>query len=159
MKVKHNIKPIYNKNSKVLILGSMPSIISRKNNFYYANPANRFWQVIETVFNIKLNNNDEKTAFLLKNKIALWDVIGSCDIDSSSDSSIKNVEVNNIYKLLAESQIKYIFCTGKTSFNIFKKHFKTDIPVIYLSSTSGANAQKSLLDLINEYKNIKEVLD
>ena len=91
MKEIHPLKPIYNDKSKVLILGSFPSVISRENNFYYANPTNRFWKVLESLFNKKLNNNDEKIKILLDNHIALWDVIFSCDIHKSSDSSIKDV--------------------------------------------------------------------
>lgn len=158
MNVKHTLKPIYDKNSKILILGSIPSIVSRNNNFYYANKSNRFWKIIEALFNTKLQNNLEKETFLLTNHIALWDVIESCDITNSSDASIKNIKVNNIPKLLKESNIEYIFCTGKKAFNIFNKHFKLNIPIIYLPSPSSANASMSLDKLICEYQKIKETL-
>lgn len=113
MKVIHNLKPIYDKNSKVLILGSMPSVISRQNQFYYANKTNRFWKIFEEIYNIKLENIQSKTNFLLENKIALWDVIKSCDIKGSSDSSIKNIKINDIDFILKKCNIEYIFCTGK----------------------------------------------
>ena len=96
MKVYHTLKPIYNKNSKILILGSMPSVISRNKNFYYANRNNRFWNIMENLFLTKFNSNLEKRKFLLDNKIALWDVIKSCEIKGSSDNSIKNVNINDI---------------------------------------------------------------
>ncbi len=158
MKVIHNLKPIYNENSKILILGSLPSVVSRENNFYYANKTNRFWKILESVFSIKLNTNEEKEKFLLNNYIALWDVISSCNIKGSSDLSIKNVKVNNIDLIISKSSIKHIFCTGKAAYNLFNKHIKTNIPVSYLSSPSSANAKKSLNDLINEYKVIKKYL-
>lgn len=158
MKVYHELKPIYNKNSKILILGSMPSKISRDNNFYYANKTNRFWPVMSILFNKNLNTNLEKKQFLIENNIALWDVIASCDINGSSDSSIKNIKVNNINKILKETEIKYIFCTGLKAYTIFKKHFKIDIPVIYLPSPSSANASLNINDLIKIYNVIKTSL-
>jgi TDG/mug DNA glycosylase family protein len=159
MKVYHTLKPIYNYNSKILILGSMPSIISRENNFYYANKNNRFWTVIEKLFNVKFNNNQEKELFLLNNNIALWDTIESCDIINSQDSSIKNIKVNDINNLISKTNIKYIFCTGKTSYNIFVKYIKTNIQVYYLPSTSSANANYSLEKLLEEYKIIIDCLN
>ena len=128
----HNLKPIYNEKSKILILGSMPSTISRIENFYYANKKN----------------------------IALWDVIKECDIDNSKDSSIKNVIPNNIQKLVDNSQITIIFTTGKISYNLYNKYLKDqlNIPAIYLPSPSSANANYSLDLLIKEYKIILNFL-
>lgn len=158
MKVIHNLKPIYDQNSIVLILGSMPSIISRQENFYYANPTNRFWQILENLFEVQLNTFEDKRNFLLQNNIALWDTIKSCDIESSKDSSIKNVETNDIKRLLKTTKIKYIFCTGRKSYEIFNKYFDLDIEVFYLPSPSSANARKSLEELVKDYKIIKEKL-
>ena len=151
-KVYHNLKPIYNKDSKVLILGSMPSKISREVGFYYANKTNRFWKVMEELFGEKVETNEEKGNLLIRKKIALWDTIKSCDIVSSSDSSITNVQVNDINLLIKNSSIKVIFCIGKKSFELFNKYIKVDIPVYYLPSTSSANASKSLNELVNEYR-------
>ncbi len=159
MRVLHTLKPIFDENSKILILGSLPSVISREKNFYYANPTNRFWMILENIFNVKLNTPEEKEKFLLKNNIALWDVIKSCDIKGSSDSFIKDVKVNNIKEIIKNSKIKYIFCTGKTSYNLFNKYIKVNIPVSYLPSPSSANAKMKLNDLINEYKVIKKYLN
>lgn len=158
MKVYHELKPIYNKDSKILILGSMPSKVSRDSNFYYANKTNRFWPVMSILFNKDLNTNLEKEQFLIENNIALWDVIASCDINGSSDSSIKNIKVNNINKILKETEIKYIFCTGLKAYAIFNKYFKINIPVIYLPSPSSANASLNIDNLVKKYTIIKEII-
>lgn len=159
MKVLHTLNPIYNKDSKVLILGSMPSVKSRELNFYYANKQNRFWQIMEIIFNKKLIDDDSKKEFLLQNKIALWDTIYSCDIKGSSDTTIKNIKYNNFDLILGSCPIKAIFCTGKKSYNLFIKHYKGSIPVFYLPSPSGANAAFSLDKLCDYYKEIKVFLE
>ncbi len=158
MKIYHNIKPIYNKDAKVLILGSMPSVISREKKFYYANKNNRFWPILETLFKVKLSTSEDKKKFLLNNNIALWDVFQSVDISKSSDSSIKNVKYNDILKVLQETKVKVIFCTGKVSYNALIKHFTLDTLVIYLPSPSSANAKFSLVDLVKEYRTILDYL-
>lgn len=154
MKVYHNFKPIYNKYSKILILGSIPSVISRNQGFYYANKNNRFWTILESLFKVNLNSNEEKEKFLLNNNIALWDVIKTCDITGSSDSSIKNVKVNDISKIIKDSEIETIFVTGKTALNNYNKYLKDKVKkdAIYLPSPSSANASFSLEKLIQEYK-------
>ena len=160
MKVTHTLKPIYNKNSKILILGSIPSIKSRENNFYYANKYNRFWNIINILFKTNLITNKEKEEFLLNNNIALFDVIKECDIKGSSDSSIKNIKVNNIEEIIDNTNIKYVFLTGKTSYNLYQKYFSNlDIEYYYLPSPSSANASYSLEKLVEYYKIIKEKLD
>lgn len=159
MKVTHTLEPIYNNDSKILILGSIPSIVSREKNFYYAHKTNRFWKILSVLFNEKLETNNEKKAFLLKNRIALWDVIKTCDIKNSSDSSIKDVTVNDINSIINNSNIKTIFCTGKKAYQLFKKYIHTNIEVICLSSPSSANAKTKLEDLVNEYQIIKKHLE
>lgn len=160
MKVKHTLKPIYNKFSKILILGSMPSTISRKNNFYYAHKTNRFWKILSILFNTELKTNNDKENFLLNNKIAIFDMIEECDINGSGDSSIKNIKVNNLIPIIKNSNIKYIFCTGKLSYNLYQKYYKDlNLECFYLPSPSSANATYSLERLLNEYKIIKEKLD
>lgn len=156
MRVKHPFKPIYNKNSKILILGSFPSIKSREDNFYYAHPQNRFWKVLKKVFcdEVELNTKDDKTKFLLKHNVAIWDSIKECDIENSDDSSIKNAIPNDIGKILNESNITKIFCNGRASYKVFKKYYKNklDIKIDVLPSTSPANAKYSVDNLAKIWK-------
>lgn len=163
MSIVHPLKPIYNKDSIVLILGSFPSVISRKNNFYYSNTKNRFWKILGIVFNEEnLTTNKEKIDFLLNNHIALFDVIKSCEIDGSSDSSIKNVIPNDINKLIKNSKVKYIFTNGNKAHELYQKYiFKsTKIVDIKLPSTSPANCQKDIeKKLIEHYRKIKVILE
>lgn len=159
MKVTHKLEPIYDENSKVLILGTIPSIKSREIGFYYSNPQNRFWKVLAIIFNETTPNTiEEKKDFLLRNNIALWDTIKSCNITSSSDSSITNIKVNDISKLLKKTKINKIFTTGKKAYEIYIKEIqkKTNIEAVYLPSTSPANATFTLEKLIKEYNKIKK---
>ena len=156
MIVTHPFNPIYNNESKILILGSFPSVKSREINFYYGHPQNRFWKILGNIFNEKIQNNtDKKIDFLLKHKIALWDTIKSCQINASSDSSIKNATINDISTIILNSNIKAIFCNGNTSYKIFLKYYKDkiNVPVICLPSSSPANAKYSLDTLTNIWKN------
>ena len=154
MRVYHTLKPFYDSESTILILGSMPSVKSRVDNFYYAHPQNRFWHILSLIYNIPLDNLDSKVAFLHMYHIALWDTISSCEITGSSDSSIKDIEVNDISDLLSKTNIKKIYCTGKTSYNIYNKYIypKTNMKAIYLPSPSPANAQLNLNKLVEIYK-------
>ena len=122
-KVILNLKPIYNKNSKILILGSIPSITSRKNNFYYSHKNNRFWKIISYIFNYKFTTIQEKTQFLLKNKIALYDIIKECTIINSNDSTISNIKLTDIKTIIKNSKIKEVFCLGKLTYNLYKKNY------------------------------------
>ncbi len=152
----HPLKPIYDANSKILILGTMPSVKSREIGFYYAHPKNRFWFILEEIFKEKII---DKESFLLKKNIALWDVLSSCEIKSSSDASIKNPKPNPILDLIKKSQIKVIFTTGKTAYKYYLKFFKDlKLPVICLPSPSPANCKISNDKIIEAYKIIKEYL-
>lgn len=161
MKVTHPLNPIYNENSKVLILGTMPSVKSREENFYYAHPQNRFWKTLSKVYNeVVGDSKEERIKFLLKHNIALFDVLKSCDISSSSDSSIKNPIPNDLTDILNNSKIKVIFTTGKTAYNLYQKlcYPKTNIQAIYLPSPSPANCPKGIEEkLFEEYSKIKEI--
>ena len=160
MKVEHTLKPIYNKDTKILILGSIPSVVSRKNNFYYSHKTNRFWKIMETLYSTNLNTIEEKTNFLLLNNIGLYDMIKSCEINGSDDSSLKNIEVNDIEEIVKNTNIKYIFLTGKASYNLYEKYFKNlNVEYFYLPSTSTRNAHYKFEDLLNIYKIIKEKND
>ena len=159
MKVIHPIKPFYNSDSEILILGSMPSIVSRQKGFYYMHPQNRFWNVLACVFNEKIDDTiDAKKEFLLKHKFALWDTIKSCEIIGSKDSSIKNIKVNNINKLLKETKIKDIYTLGKKSYDLYNKYIypKTKIKAIYLYSTSPANCAIPFSKIVDNFKVINK---
>lgn len=154
----HNIEPVYDKNSQILILGSFPSVKSRECRFFYGHPHNRFWKVTAAVFGEKVPLSiDDKKEFLLRNKIALWDVISSCDIEGSSDSSIKNAVPNDINRILLSADIRKIFVNGKTAEKYYKKYLLpvTEVQATCLPSTSPANAAFGLERLIEEWKIIK----
>ena len=163
MKVFHELQPIYNKNSKVLILGSIPSVKSREENFYYAHPKNRFWMTLSRVYGEEiLNTKEDKIKFLNRHNIALFDVIKSCEITSSKDSSIKNVVPNDLTPILKNSNIKAIFTTGKKAYELYQKYIfkETNINSISLPSTSAANTPKGIEEkLFETYKIIKEYTD
>lgn len=152
MKEYHLIEPVYNQEAKILILGSFPSVKSRAGNFFYHHPQNRFWRVLANVYHQELPMTIEaKKEFLLKNKIALWDVIASCEITGSSDSSITNVSVNDLKKIIDTSQIEHIYTNGNLADKLYHRYFDDliDLPVTKLPSTSPANASYSLERLIS----------
>ena len=155
----HPIAPVFDKDSKVLILGSFPSVKSREEGFFYGHPQNRFWKVTSQVFGEELPVTiDEKKAFLIRNHIAVWDVIGSCEIEGSSDSSIRNVTVNDLSVILDTADIRAIFLNGKKAEQYYKKYIfpalKRD--AVCLPSTSPANAAWSLDKLTDAWKVIKD---
>ena len=158
MRVFHELEPIYNIHSKILILGSFPSVKSRENHFYYGHPQNRFWRVLEALYEVKLDNVESKKCFLYEHSIALWDVISSCELKGSSDSSIKNIEVNDIQTLIDHSNINKIYINGKKAEEYYNKYIypKTKLQCIVLPSTSPANAIYTLDKLIEKWKIIKE---
>lgn len=166
MLVQHNIQPIYNQSSQILILGSFPSVKSREAQFFYHHPQNRFWKICALLYHHEpLLTIEDKKAFLLKHHIALWDVIQSCDIQGSSDSSIQNVKVNDITSLLKQTHIQYIYTNGKKAHQLYRQYCypMTGIKDICLPSTSPANAAYSLEKLLDSWKIIcqeegKEVL-
>lgn len=140
----HTLAPIFDQNSKILILGTMPSPKSREYGFYYSHPQNRFWRVISDLYGQNLPvTNEEKTNFLLNNYIALWDVLKSCRIDGADDSSIKDPVVNNIENLLKNSNIDTVFTTGSKAAALYKRFCvnSTGIAAIALPSTSPANCR------------------
>ena len=155
----HPIPPIYDENSGILILGSFPSVRSREEGFFYGHPQNRFWKVTSAVFGEDTPRTvEEKKSFLIRNRIALWDVIGSCDIVGSSDSSIKNVSANDLSVILDSADIRQIFVNGQTAFKYYRKYSekKTGRPAICLPSTSPANAAWSVERLTAAWKCIKK---
>jgi len=158
--IDHPFPPLYNKDSKILILGSFPSVKSREQMFFYGHPQNRFWKVISSVLGCSEPETiEEKKKLLLEHGIALWDVIASCEIMGSSDSSIKNVKVNDISEILKEADIRQIFVNGKTAEKYFKKYTKAQIKreAVCLPSTSPANAAWSVNRLIEKWEVIKNI--
>lgn len=155
----HPISPVYDSDSKVLILGSFPSVKSREEGFFYGHPQNRFWKVIATIFNenVPCSIEDKKT-FLLRNHIAVWDVIKSCDIEGSSDSSIKNVTANDLNIILKNADIKEIYVNGKTALKYYKKYSETQTgrSAICLPSTSPANAAWNMERLLESWRQIRK---
>jgi len=148
----HNINPVFDENSRILILGSFPSVKSREQKFFYGHPQNRFWNVISNITGEKIPTTiEEKKNLLLRNNIAVWDVIKSCDIVGSSDNSIENVEVNDFSIILNNAKIGRIYANGDKAYKLFKKYYK-DIEIIKLPSTSPANAQYSLEKLCEEWR-------
>ena len=155
----HKIPPVYNKNSQILILGSFPSVKSREGRFFYHHNQKRFWKVLSTIVNDVLPETiDEKKDFLLKNHIAVWDVIASCDIEGSSDSSIKNAVPNDFSDILKAAPIRKIYTNGGTAYKLYHKYCEkvTGIKAMKLPSTSPANASYSLDRLISEWKVIAD---
>ncbi len=155
----HMIPPLYDQASRILVLGSFPSVKSREQSFFYGHPQNRFWRVTAAVFDSETPlTTAEKKAFLLSHGLAIWDVIASCDIEGSSDSSIKNVIANDIGIILDKCDIKRIFVNGKTADRLYKEYIlpRTGRKAICLPSTSPANAAWSLERLIQEWSQIKE---
>ena len=160
--IQHPIPPVYNKDSKFLILGSFPSVKSREAMFFYGHPQNRYWKVLAAVFGEEVPMTvPDKKAFLLRNHIAAWDVIASCDIVGSSDSSIRNVTANDLTSILETADIKEIFVNGKTAEKMYKKYTEpvTDRPCVCLPSTSPANAAWTLEKLVEAWSVVKLDMD
>lgn len=152
--VVHSFGPLYNEDSRILILGSIPSPASRAVGFYYGHPRNRFWQVLAEAYGVPLPEGiEEKKALVLSHGLALWDVIEECDIIGASDSSVKNVVPTDIPALLARTKVERILCNGALSKKIYDKYQlgRTGIPAIWMPSTSPANAAWSVERLVEEW--------
>ena len=155
----HPINPVYNKNSKILILGSFPSVKSREQGFFYGHPQNRFWKVVAAVYGSQVPVTiEEKRSFLLQHGIAVWDVIQSCEIVGSSDSSIRDVVANDLSVILDAADIRQIFVNGRKAEELYKKYIAPRIgrDAVCLPSTSPANAAWSVERLVSEWKKIND---
>lgn len=159
MRQTHTIPPFCEGESKILILGSFPSAKSRETGFFYGHKQNRFWRVVAAVFEDETPQTlTEKKAFLKRNRIALWDVIESCDIEGSSDASVKNVTVNDIKGLLDKfPSVEKIFVNGKTAQKLYDKYILPSLGISAeaLPSTSPANAAKTEAMLVSEWSKIR----
>ncbi|MBR0456197.1 MAG: DNA-deoxyinosine glycosylase [Firmicutes bacterium] len=150
----HTFGPLYNADSRILILGSIPSPASREVGFYYGHPRNRFWPMLAELFAVPLPESiEEKKALVLSHGLALWDAIEECDIIGASDSSVKNVVPTVIPTLLAETKVERILCNGALSKKIYDKYQLegTGISAQQMPSTSPANAAWSLERLVEEW--------
>lgn len=158
MPSEHPFPPVFDKDCNILILGTFPSVRSRKTGFFYGHPQNRFWRVTSAVFGDDVPvTKEDKISFLLKHHIALWDVISSCDIEGSSDRSIKNALPNDISYLLENSHITRIFTNGSAAYKLYERYIepKSNIVAQKLPSTSPANAAWSIEKLISSWQIIK----
>ena len=155
MRVTHPFDPIWDENSRILILGSFPSVRSRADNFYYGHPQNRFWRVLAGLYAEPIPQTvEEKKAFLLRHGIALWDVISSCEIENSSDVSIRNAEVNDLSAIFAHADIRAVYTNGKAADKLYRKYHERG--AVCLPSTSPANAAWSLEKLLAAWSVILE---
>ena len=155
----HSFEPVYDKDSELLILGTLPSVKSRENNFYYGHKQNRFWKVLATLLKEPVPDTiEEKKAMLLAHRIALWDVIQSCDIKGSSDSSIKNVQPTDIGMILEKTNVTQIYANGNKAGQLYKRYQfpVTGIEATVLPSTSPANAAWSFDRLCEAWRVILE---
>ena len=157
--VKHEFDPIFDENSEILILGTLPSVKSREQNFYYGHPQNRFWKVIAALFEEPVPERiPEKKDLLLKHHIALWDVIAECDIAGSSDSSIKNVVPAELSVILDHAPIRTIYANGAKAYDLYQKYTYpvTGRDIRKLPSTSPANAAFQMERLLGAWQEILE---
>lgn len=159
--ISHDFEPIYDKNSNTLILGSFPSVISREQGFFYGNPRNRFWNIIETIYGETEPTDSSpqeliefKKQLIIRHNLALYDTIEECDIVGSADVSIKNVTPANISFIINKSSITRVFVNGKTAEKYYKRYHEkiTGIKAIVLPSTSPANAAWSYERLLEKWK-------
>ena len=157
----HGLPPVYDARSEILILGSFPSVKSRETGFYYGHPQNRFWRVVASVLEQDVPRTaDEKRAFLLRNRIALWDVIAACEIEGSADQTIRNVTVNDMTTILRAANIRHIFVNGRKAEELFNKWIAPQIrrTAHYLPSTSPANAAMKWDKLLEAWSVIRRML-
>ena len=155
----HPIPPLFDENSTTLILGSFPSVKSRESAFFYGHPQNRFWSVLAMIYGAaKPETVEEKKKLVLENNLALWDVIASCEIVGSSDSSITDVTANDLSIIIKNSKVEKVFVNGRTAEKYYNKYTypKTGIKAVCLPSTSPANAAWNLERLVEAWKIIKE---
>ena len=158
LRVVHPLEPIFDEHSRALILGTMPSPKSREVRFYYGHPQNRFWRVLAAVFDSPVpTTNDERREFVLSHRLALWDVLRSCEITGASDASIKNAAANDLSVILDHAPIRAIFCTGTRAAALYRRLIepKTGIAAIALPSTSPANCAVSFEALCAAYAQIR----
>ena len=157
----HPFPAVYAPDSRILLLGSFPSVKSREQRFFYGHPQNRFWRVLAALLDTDVPQSvEEKRAFLLAHRIALWDVIASCEIAGSSDASIRNAVPNDLLPILETASIRQVFTNGGTAHRLYRKYIYplTGREDIVLPSTSPANAARSLDALVDAWEIVREAL-
>lgn len=157
--IEHPFEPLYGRESRILILGSFPSVRSREQMFYYGHPQNRFWKVIAAVLNKdEPESVEDKKTLILDNGLALWDSIASCEITGSYDSSIRKATANDLSIIIDNSKVEKIYCNGRKSHELYHKYIECDtgIQAVCLPSTSPANAQWKYEDLVDAWSVIRE---
>ena len=155
----HEFPPVYDENSEILILGSFPSVKSREMQFFYGHPQNRFWKVLAQVLNETVPQTiPEKKEMLLRHHIALWDVIASCEITGSSDSSVKNAVPVDIAQVTELCRLERVYCNGALAAKLYHRYLedKVGLPATALPSTSPANAAFSMARLREAWRVIAE---
>jgi hypoxanthine-DNA glycosylase len=160
-KIMHPFAPVFNKDSRILILGTLPSVQSRSNGFYYGHPRNRFWVLLARLLAVPVpESTADRREFLLRHEIALWDVIAACTIVGSSDASIRAVVPNDLNQILAAAPIRQIFCNGARSHDLYMRFCReqTGRDAILLPSTSPANAACSLDMLAEAWQPVQKIL-
>ena len=162
--ITHTIPPIFAADSLVLLLGTMPSPQSRRQNFYYGHPQNRFWPLLAQIFGAPIPARDDITAkcdLILQNRLALWDVLACCEISGAADSSIRNPRANDIAALLAKTQIQAVFCTGQKAWQLYQKLClpTCGLPAVCLPSTSPANRRIKDTELLAAWQAVKTTRD
>ena len=160
--IEHPLEPIFDAQSRVLVLGTMPSPKSREVGFYYGHPQNRFWKVMGALFGEpEPRGNEERTAFLLAHGIALWDVLASCTIEGASDASIADARPNDLTRIGAAAPLEAVFTTGSKATGLYRRFcadMLQDVPHTGLPSTSPANARMRLPDLVEAYQPLRDAL-
>lgn len=161
-RVVHPLEPIFDENSRVLVLGTMPSPKSREVRFYYGNPQNRFWRVMASLWQEPVpETNDERRDLCLRHHVALWDVLASCTIAGASDASIRDPVPNDVGRVLSSAPITHVFCTGGTATRLYQRLIEpvSGVPCTGLPSTSPANARMRLGDLVVAYEPLRRAAD
>lgn len=153
-KIFEGFTPIFDVNSKILILGSFPSVKSRETNFYYGNKQNKFWKILFNLYGETLkDDNDSKKKFLLRNNIALWDIVSKCEIVGSSDSNLKVIKISDLSLIFKVAKIEKIYCNGKKSYELLCKYYKEfEQFAVYLPSTSPANVKFNYSEWESNFK-------
>lgn len=157
--LRHPFDPLFSEDSETLILGSFPSVRSRREAFYYAHPANRFWKVIAGIYDREVPVTiEEKKELILGERLALWDPVASCRVTASYDATIRDVEPNDFSAVLDHSRVRDIYCNGRKSHQLYTEYIRprTGVEAVYLPSTSSANAAWSLPELIRAWSVINE---